>query len=132
MTLSSADADSLIEDLGSWTTDLPPELTFKGPLTSSSSAGFLNLLYIPVRFLITRPFMRISFQLPERFSKISVGIEQWSQLESEAREAIEWTDRNESCLEGWFFGIYGFFISALIQVSSLFSFSFPLLLDRRN
>lgn len=61
--------------------------------------------------------MRISFQLPERFSNISVGIEQWSKLESEAREAIEWVDRNESCLEGWFVGLYSFFISALIQVS---------------
>lgn len=61
--------------------------------------------------------MRISFQLPERFSHISVGIEQWSQLEGEARDAIEWVDKNESCLEGWFVGIYAFFICSLVQVS---------------
>lgn len=79
--------------------------------------GYLNLLYIPVRFLVTRPFMRISFQLPERFANISVGIEQWSQLEMEARQAIEWVDVNESCLEGWFVGLYSFFICALVQVS---------------
>lgn len=30
--------------------------------------------------------------------------------------AIEWVDKNESCLEGWFVGIYAFFISSLIQV----------------
>lgn len=81
-------------------------------------AGYLNLLYIPVRFLVTRPFMRISFQLPERFANISVGIEQWSKLEMEARQAIEWVDLNESCLEGWFVGLYSFFICALVQVSS--------------
>lgn len=63
--------------------------------------------------------MRISFQLPERFSHISVGIEQWSKMESEARESIEWVDKNESCLEGWFVGIYAFFVCSLVQVRAL-------------
>lgn len=39
-------------------------------------------------------------------------------LESEARDAIEWVDKNESCLEGWFVGIYAFFVCSLVQVSS--------------
>jgi hypothetical protein len=99
-----------------WCTDLPEELKFYGATSSSPAAGFLHLLYIPVRFLVTRPFMRISFQLPERFAHISVGVEQWSKLEEESRMAIEWVDKNESCLEGWFVGIYAFFISSLIQV----------------
>lgn len=46
MTLSSADADALIEDLGSWTTDLPEELKFQGPIQSSSAAGmYYSLSY---------------------------------------------------------------------------------------
>jgi len=81
----------------------------------SSLAGFLHLLYIPVRFLITRPFMRISFQLPERFANLSVGAQQWSIVESEARQAIEWVDKHESCLEGWMVAVYSFFICSLIQ-----------------
>lgn len=117
MTLSSADADQLIADLGLWKDGLPQELTFEGPTKTQSSPGFLHLLYIPVRFLVTRPFMRISFQLPERFSNVSVGIEQWSHLEQEARETIEWVDQNESCLEGWFVGLYSFFVCSLVQVS---------------
>lgn len=79
------------------------------------SLGYLHLLYIPVRFLYTRPFMRISFQLPERFASLSVGAQQWSVVEGQARQAIEWVDKHESCLEGWFVGIYSFFICSLIQ-----------------
>ncbi|KAI5480442.1 nitrogen assimilation transcription factor [Pseudohyphozyma bogoriensis] len=118
MTLSSQDADALISDLDSWLESVPEELKFEGPEKSSSSAGFLHLLYIPVRFLCTRPFMRVSFQLPERFANISVGIEQWNKMEKESREAIEWVDRNEACLEGWFVGIYAFFIASLIMYHS--------------
>lgn len=59
--------------------------------------------------------MRISFQLPERFASLSVGTQHWSVVEAEAREAIEWVDKNESCLEGWFVGTYAFFICSLIQ-----------------
>lgn len=123
-----------------WREGLPDELKFHGPekstpeqgkssqalhlawtdhtnkwVTASYGAGFLHLLYIPVRFLITRPFMRISFQLPERFASLSVGTQHWSIVEAEAREAIEWVDKNESCLEGWFVGTYAFFICSLIQ-----------------
>ena len=39
-------------------------------------------------------------------------------LELEARDAIEWVDKNESCLEGWFVGIYAFFVCSLVQVRS--------------
>lgn len=117
MTLSSGDADQLILDLGAWTDGLPAELKFEGPSKSSSSSGFLHLLYVPVRFLVTRPFMRISFQLPERFANISVGIEQWSKMETEARESIEWVDQNESALEGWFVGLYSLFVCSLVQAS---------------
>lgn len=118
-----------------WVADLPEELKFEGAEKSSSSQGqpqlqvlrgditksnfhegFLHLLYIPVRFLVTRPFMRISFQLPERFSNISVGPAQWNRVEHAAREAIKWVDKNESCLEGWFVGTYSFFVCSLIQV----------------
>lgn len=60
--------------------------------------------------------MRISFELPERFADISVGSEQWCGVEHAAREAIEWVDKNESVLEGWFPGTYSFFICSLIQV----------------
>jgi hypothetical protein len=77
--------------------------------------GYLHLLYIPVRFLYTRPFMRISFQLPERFASLSVGAQQWSVVEGQARQAIEWVDKHESCLEGWFVGTYSFFVCSLIQ-----------------
>lgn len=91
-----------------------PSLTLFTPQT-----GFLHLLYIPVRFLLTRPFMRISFQLPERFANVSVGTVQWSVVEAESREAIEWVDKNEQILEGWFVGIYSFFVCCLVQVSLL-------------
>lgn len=105
-----------------WIDGLPEELKFEGPEKSSPEQGFLHLLYIPVRFLITRPFMRISFQLPERFANLSVGAQQWSIVESEARQAIEWVDKHESCLEGWMVGIYSAFICSLIQCVS-FSFT---------
>lgn len=84
----------------------------------SACAGFLHLLYIPVRFLVTRPFMRISFQLPERFANVSVGTVAWSKVETESREAIQWVDKNEHILEGWFVGIYSFFVCSLVQVSA--------------
>ena len=122
MTLLSTDADQLILDLGSWTDGLPQELRFQGPSSSlassptSSSSGLLHLLYVAVRFLVTRPFMRISFRLPERFANINVGMEQWTKLETEAREAIEWVDVNESSLEGWFVGLYSLFVCSLVQV----------------
>jgi len=69
--------------------------------------------------------MRISFQLPERFSSLSVGTQQWSVVEAEARLAIEWVDKNESCLEGWFVGTYAFFICSLIQCVDLSSRAHP-------
>ncbi|KAM0754753.1 hypothetical protein T439DRAFT_120969 [Meredithblackwellia eburnea MCA 4105] len=115
MTLLSSEAEQLLADLDAWLQNLPPELRFEGPDKSSSEQGFLHLLYIPVRFLVTRPFMRISFQLPERFANISVGNEQWMHVETAAKEAIEWVDKNESCLEGWFVGTYSFFVCSLIQ-----------------
>ncbi|KAK4700690.1 hypothetical protein P7C70_g5556, partial [Phenoliferia sp. Uapishka_3] len=115
MTLSAAEAEKLFDDLDKWQAELPSELQFEGAETSSSAQGFLHLLYIPVRFLLTRPFMRLSFQLPERFANISVGHEQWGRVERAAREAIEWVDKNESCLEGWFVGTYSFFVCSLIQ-----------------
>ncbi|CEQ41923.1 SPOSA6832_03680 [Sporobolomyces salmonicolor] len=116
--LSEKEAKSLVSDLAAWVDGLPEELKFAGPEKSSPEQGFLRLLYIPVRFLITRPFMRISFQLPERFANLSVGTQQWSVVETETREAIEWVDKHESCLEGWFVGIYAFFICSLIQYHS--------------
>ncbi|GJN87202.1 hypothetical protein Rhopal_000147-T1 [Rhodotorula paludigena] len=118
MLLSEKDAMSLRNDLEAWVSGLPEELRFQGPDKSTPEQGFLHLLYIPVRFLITRPFMRISFQLPERFAALSVGTQQWSTVEHEARLAIEWVDKNESCLEGWFVGTYAFFICSLIQYHS--------------
>jgi hypothetical protein len=133
MLLSEKDATQLVSDLAAWQTGLPEELRFQGPEQGMSSlpappplrlltflllSGFLHLLYIPVRFLITRPFMRLSFQLPERFASVSVGTQRWSLVEAEAREAIEWVDKNESCLEGWFAGTYAFFICSLIQYHS--------------
>lgn len=66
--------------------------------------------------------MRISFQLPERFAHITIGVDKWTKLDCESRAAIEWVDKNESCLEGWFVGIYAFFISSLIQVNPIESF----------
>ncbi|ORY74320.1 fungal-specific transcription factor domain-domain-containing protein [Leucosporidium creatinivorum] len=117
MTLSSEDATSLIADLASWIEKLPEELRFQG-LKSTSEQGFLHLLYIPVRFLVTRPFMRISFQLPERFANVSVGTVAWTKVETESREAIEWVDKNEHILEGWFVGIYSFFVCSLVQYHS--------------
>ncbi|GAA6062132.1 hypothetical protein JCM10212_003167 [Sporobolomyces blumeae] len=116
--LSEKEGKALVSDLAAWVDGLPEELKFEGPENSSPEQGFLHLLYIPVRFLITRPFMRISFQLPERFSSLSVGTQQWSVVEAEARQAIEWVDKHESCLEGWFVGIYAFFICSLIQYHS--------------
>ncbi|GAA6034873.1 hypothetical protein JCM8097_009343 [Rhodosporidiobolus ruineniae] len=118
MLLSEKDAKGLVNDLAAWQSGLPEELRFHGPQKSTPEQGFLKLLYIPVRFLITRPFMRLSFQLPERFASVSVGTQQWSFVETEAREAIEWVDKNESCLEGWFAGTYAFFICSLIQYHS--------------
>ncbi|BGP30501.1 hypothetical protein JCM10296v2_002256 [Rhodotorula toruloides] len=118
MLLSEKHAKALVSDLAAWMSGLPEELRFQGPAKSTPEQGFLHLLYIPVRFLITRPFMRISFQLPERFASLSVGTQQWSVVEAEAREAIEWVDKNESCLEGWFVGTYAFFICSLIQYHS--------------
>ncbi|GAA6051669.1 hypothetical protein JCM3770_001221 [Rhodotorula araucariae] len=118
MLLSEKDAKSLVNDLAAWVSGLPEELRFQGPEKSTPEQGFLHLLYIPVRFLITRPFMRISFQLPERFAALSVGTQQWSVVEAESRLAIEWVDKNESCLEGWFVGTYAFFICSLIQYHS--------------
>ncbi len=118
LNLSAEDGQGLIDALERWLVELPEELKFKGPDKSSSAAGFLHLLYIPVRFLVTRPFMRISFQLPEKFANISVGTQSWAVVEKEAREAIEWVDRNESCLEGWFMGIYAHFLCSLIQYHS--------------
>jgi len=118
LNLSAADGQGLIDALERWLAELPEELKFKGPDKSSSAAGFLHLLYIPVRFLVTRPFMRISFQLPEKFANISVGTQSWTVVEKEAREAIEWVDKNESCLEGWFMGIYAHFLCSLIQYHS--------------
>ncbi|BGP14339.1 hypothetical protein JCM10213v2_002286 [Rhodosporidiobolus nylandii] len=118
MLLSEKDAKGLVDDLAAWQDGLPAELRFQGPEKSTSEQGFLHLLYIPVRFLITRPFMRLSFALPERFASVSVGTQRWSAVEAEAREAIEWVDRNESCLEGWFAGTYAFFICSLIQYHS--------------
>ncbi|KAM0788470.1 hypothetical protein ACM66B_001603 [Microbotryomycetes sp. NB124-2] len=117
LTLSAEDATSLIADLASWVENLPDELRFQG-LKSSPEQGFLHLLYIPVRFLVTRPFMRISFQLPERFANVSVGTVAWAKVETESREAIEFVDKNEQILEGWFVGIYGFFICSLVQYHS--------------
>ena len=70
---------------------------------------------MPVRFLITRPFMRVSFALPERFSNIVIGNEAWTEVEKSARDAILWVANNDSCLEGFFPGMYAFFIAALIQ-----------------
>lgn len=61
--------------------------------------------------------MRISFQLPERFANVSVGTVAWTKVETESREAIEWVDKNEHILEGWFVGIYSFFVCSLVQVS---------------
>ncbi|GAA6005579.1 hypothetical protein JCM11491_003690 [Sporobolomyces phaffii] len=116
--LSEKDGKALVSDLAAWIGGLPEELKFEGPEKSSPEQGFLHLLYIPVRFLITRPFMRISFQLPERFASLSVGAQQWSVVEAEARQAIEWVDKHESCLEGWLVGIYSFFICSLIQYHS--------------
>jgi hypothetical protein len=138
MLLSEKDATQLVSDLAAWQTGLPEELRFQGPESSTAEqgmsslpappplrlltflllSGFLHLLYIPVRFLITRPFMRLSFQLPERFASVSVGTQRWSLVEAEAREAIEWVDKHESCLEGWFPGTYAFFICSLIQYHS--------------
>ncbi|GAA6000454.1 hypothetical protein JCM10207_008018 [Rhodosporidiobolus poonsookiae] len=118
MLLSEKEAKSLVLDLAAWQNGLPPELRFQGPEKSNAEQGYLHLLYLPVRFLITRPFMRISFSLPERFASLSVGTQQWSHVEVEAREAIEWCDRNESALEGWFAGTYAFFICSLIQYHS--------------
>ncbi|GAA5862577.1 hypothetical protein JCM3774_001066 [Rhodotorula dairenensis] len=118
MLLSEKHAKSLVNDLNGWREGLPDELKFHGAERSTPEQGFLHLLYIPVRFLITRPFMRISFQLPERFASLSVGTQHWSVVEAEAREAIEWVDKNESCLEGWFVGTYAFFICSLIQYHS--------------
>ncbi|GAA5976454.1 hypothetical protein JCM10908_005505 [Rhodotorula pacifica] len=118
MLLTEKHAKSLVSDLNAWHDGLPEELKFRGPEKSTPEQGFLHLLYIPVRFLITRPFMRISFQLPERFASLSVGTQHWSVVEAEAREAIEWVDKNESCLEGWFVGTYAFFICSLIQYHS--------------
>ncbi|KAK4053439.1 hypothetical protein OIV83_001605 [Microbotryomycetes sp. JL201] len=117
LTLSAEDATSLIADLASWVENLPDELRFQG-LKSTPQQGFLHLLYIPVRFLVTRPFMRISFQLPERFANVSVGTVAWAKVETESREAIEFVDKNEHVLEGWFVGIYGFFICSLVQYHS--------------
>ncbi|GAA5829418.1 hypothetical protein JCM3766R1_001091 [Sporobolomyces carnicolor] len=116
--LSEKDAKELVSDLAAWVDGLPEELKFEGPEKSSPEQGYLHLLYIPVRFLYTRPFMRISFQLPERFASLSVGAQQWSVVEGQARQAIEWVDKHESCLEGWFVGIYSFFICSLIQYHS--------------
>ncbi|GAA5912172.1 Zn(II)2Cys6 transcription factor [Sporobolomyces salmoneus] len=116
--LSEKDAKELVSDLAAWVDGLPEELKFEGPEKSSPESGYLHLLYIPVRFLYTRPFMRISFQLPERFASLSVGAQQWSVVEGQARQAIEWVDKHESCLEGWFVGIYSFFICSLIQYHS--------------
>ncbi|GAA5835100.1 hypothetical protein JCM9279_007200 [Rhodotorula babjevae] len=118
MLLTEKEAKSLVDDLAAWVRGLPEELRFQGPDKSTPEQGFLHLLYVPVRFLVTRPFMRISFQLPERFSSLSVGTQQWSVVEAEARLAIEWVDKNESCLEGWFVGTYAFFICSLIQYHS--------------
>ncbi|BGP54251.1 hypothetical protein JCM8202v2_001828 [Rhodotorula sphaerocarpa] len=109
MLLSEKHAKSLVSDLNAWHDGLPEELKFCGSEKSSPEQ---------VRFLITRPFMRISFQLPERFASLSVGTQHWSVVEAEAREAIEWVDKNESCLEGWFVGTYAFFICSLIQYHS--------------
>ncbi|KAK4058473.1 hypothetical protein OIO90_000634 [Microbotryomycetes sp. JL221] len=117
LALSAEDATSLIADLASWVENLPEELRFQG-IKSTSEQGFLHLLYIPVRFLVTRPFMRISFQLPERFANVSVGTVAWAKVETESREAIEFVDKNEHILEGWFVGIYGFFICSLVQYHS--------------
>ncbi|GAA5887279.1 hypothetical protein JCM6882_002472 [Rhodosporidiobolus microsporus] len=118
MLLSEKDAKGLVSDLAAWQNGLPEELRFQDADTSTPEQGFLHLLYIPVRFLITRPFMRLSFQLPERFASVSVGTQQWSFVEAEARKAIEWVDKHESCLEGWFAGTYAFFICSLIQYHS--------------
>ncbi|GAA5839856.1 hypothetical protein JCM11251_001233 [Rhodosporidiobolus azoricus] len=117
MLLSEKDAKGLVNDLAAWQSGLPQELRFQDA-DSTPEQGFLHLLYIPVRFLITRPFMRLSFQLPERFASVSVGTRQWSFVEAEARKAIEWVDKHESCLEGWFAGTYAFFICSLIQYHS--------------
>ncbi|SCZ98232.1 BZ3500_MvSof-1268-A1-R1_Chr3-2g06236 [Microbotryum saponariae] len=118
MTLSAADATSLFDDLEHWVSGLPSELRFNGPNKSTAEQGFLRLLYLPAKFLVTRPFMSISFQLPKRFAHLSVGVVEWGQLEAESREAIEWVDKNEAVLEGWFVGIYAFFIASLIQYHS--------------
>ncbi|SCV71265.1 BQ2448_2853 [Microbotryum intermedium] len=130
MTLSASDATSLFDDLEHWVSGLPSELRFNGPNKSTAEQGFLRLLYLPVKFLVTRPFMSISFQLPKRFTHLSIGVVEWGQLETESREAIEWVDKNEAVLEGWdqgvliatlwlvFSGIYAFFIASLVQYHS--------------
>lgn len=126
-------AKSLISRLHRWVEQLPDELRFQGIKSTSEQGGlaekrggtqahirltpgFLHLLYLPVRFLVTRPFMRISFQLPERFANVSVGAVAWAKVEAESREAIEWVDKNEHILEGWFVSVYAFFICSLVQV----------------
>jgi hypothetical protein len=86
-------------------------------------AGFLQLVHVPVRFLLYRPFMRISYNI-EGLS-YALTIDQYSLLRKMAIESIAWADGNEDYIQTWFVAIYALFICSLLVVRVAFQRSLP-------
>jgi hypothetical protein len=58
--------------------------------------------------------MRISFTCEAL--TYSFGMANWDNMAGRASDAIEWADSHPFCIESWAPGLYGLFISSLIQV----------------
>lgn len=108
------EAHSLHNDLDAWQDELSDDCKFKGD-DSTVSAGLLHLLSVPVRFLLYRPFMRISYQCPENLS-FAVGLAEFYKLQVQSAEAIEWVSKHPDVLEHFVHPLYAFFTCCLIQV----------------
>ncbi|CEH13583.1 hypothetical protein PSEUBRA_SCAF13g01932 [Ceraceosorus bombacis] len=104
---------SLLADIDNWKESLPAELQYDGP-DAQAPAGILHTCFACLQHLFFRVFMRISYSCPQHLS-FSLNIERMTAMIKNAREAIEWVDRNEFYLDTLHFLSYSLVFCATIQ-----------------
>lgn len=103
---------AILAELDAWQARLPD-----GPLVPAHDwkVGHLRLYAVPVRFLLYRPFMRISFLGPHRL-RFSFGEVELEQMKLETAKCIYWVEAHPTVLEGYAIGLYSLFMCCLLQV----------------
>ncbi|KLT44643.1 hypothetical protein CC85DRAFT_241990 [Cutaneotrichosporon oleaginosum] len=113
---TDADLNGILDDLAAWHDNVPEQLRFKGP-ESSTLAGMLRMQFTAVQFLFWRCWLRTTHPPPPQIT-IVLSVSRWQQLVQLSRESIEWLNEHDHTLDTFFVFPYTATSCALVQYHS--------------